>query len=472
MINSIMPDSIAAKHLTADLRRRLLSANASNESVLQIVENDNLIEIPLCAVITDTNILLDGSVTTIQGVDITNAYFICINGQTDKTENGIYKFDFTRWEGLRAGMPICVNNGDYQTTIWQNVNNAIDLGTTNIEFVNITGGSSLPDGTETGTTLFWNGTDWVENKKVMSVPYGADGDLAVRYNDLYTHYVSLFAKNGRAGILGQTGTYSSFRLGYASVNEIFDIYVLGSRIHSVKTNGRIFSSALAANTVLLSNASKEIVSLAAGTANQILKTDGAGTYSWGNRIYNKAVYLASTEVFNNLQVLPNTEPLPAPITPYRYLGDPAGTGSTIFKLDLIRGKKYKVDISLKFPYTGTTAGYHQFQFKVMGGPTWDSLLWWNNQSPTLLYYYPNITLLSGSNGNQSMPIGFNVETAFIYENDSGVSYATLNINGIVSTNSDDGSLRIYLRNIYRAGIDNSNPCLVAINSYMSAIECE
>jgi len=89
-----------------------------------------------------------------------------------------------------------------------------------------------------------------------------------------------------------------------------------------------------------------------------------------------------------------------------------------------------------------------------------------------LKYCPDITLFSGGNANLSMPIGFNVETAFLHENDSGVSYATLNINGIVSTNSDDGSLRIYLRNIYRAGIDNSNPCLVAINSYMSAIECE
>jgi hypothetical protein len=209
-----------------------------------------------------------------------------------------------------------------------------------------------------------------------------------------------------------------------------------------------------------------------GTEGQAIVMGAIDQAIWGDPSSSQAVYLASTEVFMNKQVLPNTEPLPPPITTYRLLGDPTNTGNTIFKMLLRQNKKYKIDIALKFPYIGTTSGFHEFQFKIMGGASWDSILWWENQSPTLLYYYPNITLLSGSNRNQSMPLSFNTETAFIYENDSSVSYATLKINGIVATNSDNDIMKIYLRNIYRPGIDNSNPCLVNINSYMSAIECK
>jgi len=129
-----------------------------------------LIEIPVCLAASTTNIALDGSVTVLDGIDITAGGIVLVRANTDKTENGIYiplSTGWLRWEDHRAGSLVIVLRGDvYEDTLWKNINPDLDFGTTEIEYKKLPFKvSDLLDVLLTTLTtddiLKWNGTKWV-----------------------------------------------------------------------------------------------------------------------------------------------------------------------------------------------------------------------------------------------------------------------------------------------------------------------
>jgi len=129
-------DKIKADNLTVDNRRRFKGENTT--SVVDNAVQGSLIEIPVCLAASTSNILLDGSVTVLDGIDLTTGGIVLVRANTDKTENGIYiplSTGWLRWEDHRAGSLVIVLRGDvYEDTLWKNINPELDFGTTEIEY--------------------------------------------------------------------------------------------------------------------------------------------------------------------------------------------------------------------------------------------------------------------------------------------------------------------------------------------------
>lgn len=216
-------DKITANALSVDLRRRISEQGNINQTTFNELATTSIIEIPICFAATTGDILLDGSVTTLDGVSIVNALFVLVKNQTDKKENGIYTVDtngWTRWQGLKPNMLVCILNGDTQeNTIWQNINNEIEFSVTDIEFellnhllflnkladvetTGITdgqilkwvaannrfeaadesgGGGGIADGTVNHSTLRWDTTasEWQENTKALLQKGASENNITI-----------------------------------------------------------------------------------------------------------------------------------------------------------------------------------------------------------------------------------------------------------------------------------------------------
>jgi hypothetical protein len=87
---------------------------------------------------SDSNIALDGSTVTVDSVDCTDE-LVMVNGQTDATENGIYRVHsgtaWTREATLYSGMLVRVKKGTvYKDTLWFLDSDSLVIGTDDINF--------------------------------------------------------------------------------------------------------------------------------------------------------------------------------------------------------------------------------------------------------------------------------------------------------------------------------------------------
>jgi hypothetical protein len=218
-----------------------------------------IVEIPLAILATTENITLSG-VQTIDTVTTPENDFILVKDQTAKVQNGLYFAaggSWTRWDGLRGGMLITVRGGDENDdTVWQCVNESIDFGTTDIEFIQVGAGTAtdelvkarstdttanylndkigvlrglaksilnsggnevvqlaMPSGT-TKYTLRFNGTNWVADYTVKILTTG--NRVQITKNASFTS--NLYVENAGTGGTGLTSYVNGDRAIHASVH--------------------------------------------------------------------------------------------------------------------------------------------------------------------------------------------------------------------------------------------------------------
>ena len=361
----------------------------------------------------------------------------------------------------------------------------MDIGTTEIEFKLLEfGGGSIPDGTVTNSTLRWDGTDWVENESVQSIDESDYWGLYITDNEDLNEYIALdFSRDSE-------NTYSSIVLGatqpylhlYKNDNEALDgnVFILCSRIaesfqktFQVDYDGKITSNVLTANTVLLANASKEIVSLTSGTAGQVLMQKAASVV-WETLSIpeNRASYLITQDLFPNLFVTTDPAPLPPPITTFRKVGDITDTGVTDFKVTLKANKRYSVKLRLYLDVNNTLGGFDCFfDLKVNTPATWSSSLYLAPQTRFEIQSRPDITTYDFG-ATSALPVALNTNVSLFYENDTGAlvrNIPFLDIEGIVITDTAD-ELSISLRNSVLALPDGDTTMVVKENSFITAVE--
>jgi len=158
-------------------------------------------------VVSTSNITLAGSATsTVDGVSLTLEDRILVTGQTDTTENGIYRVttvgsgsngtwvrsrDANQSHEVLAGMTCIVNEGtEYADTFWKlTTDGAVTLGTTALTFeqhssIDRSSVDALADVTLTSTAtndlLQYNGSQWVNSSSIdISGDITVSGDLDI-----------------------------------------------------------------------------------------------------------------------------------------------------------------------------------------------------------------------------------------------------------------------------------------------------
>jgi len=218
MLEKLPNDSVAARHLTPDLRKILKGLSGGDTSTLVQNEVFSIMEIAVCGVISTTNITLSGS-QTIDGFSSDLYELICVNGQTTQTENGIYlprAGAWERWEGATAGQLIRVLNGTVNgLTWWNNDNSSLDIGTTNITYSYLLSEASIATltdvnltGLSNGQILLYDSTSgkWI-NSDYAGLPAGTVDSAIMSYDittGLWTERTKIQAQ---MNALGTTGNY-------------------------------------------------------------------------------------------------------------------------------------------------------------------------------------------------------------------------------------------------------------------------
>lgn len=182
MSSYLANESVTYEKLSVDLRRFFRNNNEVPVESTPDVTNQ-IMEIAICVICTDSDITLSGE-QTLQSVDVIANDFVCVNGQADKKQNGVYlckDSTWERWSDGRVGHFAKILGGTYANRIFHNINNELIYGETEIEFellpFNI---SELFDvslsSLITNDILKYDGTNWVNTP----IPTGVDNlsDLA------------------------------------------------------------------------------------------------------------------------------------------------------------------------------------------------------------------------------------------------------------------------------------------------------
>ena len=210
-------------------------------------------------VVSTSNITLAGSAaSTVDGVSLTLEDRILVTGQTDTTENGIYRVttvgsgsngtwvrsrDANQSYEVLAGMTCIVNEGStYADTFWKlTTDGEVTLGTTTLIFeqhssIDRSSVDALADVTLTSTAtndlLTYNGSQWVNSSSIdLSGDITVSGDLDIDDADsVFVHGDTGFV-NKRYVLYGTTTD--------DSVTEIFVGGTTNSRV-GVSTDTTIF----------------------------------------------------------------------------------------------------------------------------------------------------------------------------------------------------------------------------------------
>jgi len=354
-------DYIEAKHLTPDLRKKINGGEQTINNYTTNVSNTYINGVVKAKCISINNISLTDTTTIIDDYTLLTNDIILVAGQTDKLENGLYRYDtnFVRYD-FEAGDLIAILNGtDYANSLWKNTNNEIVIGTTGIEFeqinvinylsdVNIDTPAnnevltykdgewvnlevtSLPSGTE-NQTLRHNGTDWVANDYLK---LDDSSDAVAMFETSGANYLKIKGNDKKIMLYDGANYFhisqlnnGNLRFGYNTQDVMF---ISANKAHISNLN--MYQKT--AKTLVYLDGSKDLQSISDGTSGQFLKTNGAGTYSFAspNLIkYNTALISDTLGVWTNIPTL--TFSLEANVTYelelYLSLGNNAGRNGSI-----------------------------------------------------------------------------------------------------------------------------------------------
>jgi hypothetical protein len=219
-------DYVAYDNLTPDVRRRLraITEVATGDSV---VTPRNILEIPVCGFVSTTNITLSG-VQTIDGVLSSNYELGLVNGQSDKTENGVYFLSagtWERWSDMTAGQICVVLDGTVNKhTIWHNKNTTINIGTTDIIYEKVGGVENLADLLDVvltsitdGQTIVW---DADLNKFVNANISGSGDSVGVSLGDKFISGYKHFIDSDESVLVPLEYEYNGFNLAVDGILQV------------------------------------------------------------------------------------------------------------------------------------------------------------------------------------------------------------------------------------------------------------
>lgn len=172
------------------VRRNLLNALESNSgvSILDTSQNQTQ-EIYICKVATTTNILLDGSVISIDDIAIVDGDIIAVWQQTDLVENGIYYANtdgFVRIDTNLLPIVVTINDGTLnKDKLLYLVSIDYEIGTSDIIYIEI-GNFELPDG-DLNSLFRYDGTEWIKTTNTTLT----DGDTDNKFSLLNNTYPEL-----------------------------------------------------------------------------------------------------------------------------------------------------------------------------------------------------------------------------------------------------------------------------------------
>jgi len=135
---AIPPNTVHEYSLTPNLRRKLKGGASSSVVYSETVNEKTSYNQVICVAISTSDILLDGSVITVDGVNLLNGAFVLVNGQIDTTENGVYyaySGGWERYEGIENTPLVIVTKGVInQDTGWLLSTDDIIYDETGIKF--------------------------------------------------------------------------------------------------------------------------------------------------------------------------------------------------------------------------------------------------------------------------------------------------------------------------------------------------
>src|SRR3989304_1789554 len=133
----IIPSTINTQDLVPHERNRSQGSGGVVFTALSAPNNYTGKELFTARLTTTLNIVLDGSLLTLDGVSIVDGDLILPTGQTDAKENGLYKAyigsAYVRYGSIYPGALISILEGvKYQNTEWMLNSDTINFGVTDI----------------------------------------------------------------------------------------------------------------------------------------------------------------------------------------------------------------------------------------------------------------------------------------------------------------------------------------------------
>ena len=130
----VLRNIVDVRDIRPNLGTQSSTANISTDSPTQLATR----EIVDVATISLSNITLSGN-QTINGFTTSDQDVILVNGQTDKTENGLYTTFSTDWVRVENNLNdvklVKIVDGDYNTSFWTLINEPVEIDVDDIEYV-------------------------------------------------------------------------------------------------------------------------------------------------------------------------------------------------------------------------------------------------------------------------------------------------------------------------------------------------
>lgn len=185
--SSVKPNSIIRKQLSPDLRKTYSLGNITTQ---QSVSNS---EILLFSAITGTtsNIALDGTVTTLNGVTLNNGDLVLVKEQTDLSENGLYEVNPTAWNRVDGFLPGCLvvlreGGEEIEDTVYIFASDGVQIGIDDIEFKRLPN-TTVTNAGASGIGLFKEIVE--ENIRLKNI--AANSAKIILYDDLSNDVITI-----------------------------------------------------------------------------------------------------------------------------------------------------------------------------------------------------------------------------------------------------------------------------------------
>ena len=253
-VGTITPDL-----LNPHLRRQFKGGGGvtvNNEEVETVT-----LPVTICRLATTTNIALDGTATSVDGVTVNDGDSILVDAQTTLSENGIYTAYATGWlrySDIKPAMLVAISEGtDNSDSVWMLTSDEFVVGADDIVFEKVLPVEALPSGT-VNQTLRHNGTEWEATNYIQVIDSSNNVTIGLPNN---ANKFGLYVEANGSGFLFNYNTAQIMFAGISGGIKRLDLGNENQGWGQVRILAKLYLKNVTANTYLGANASKEIVSI-------------------------------------------------------------------------------------------------------------------------------------------------------------------------------------------------------------------